>query len=141
MFYRLYQNLPSFFLCRRGIVYNIIPCISFCFLYDIYNKFGHLLDDFQGTLVEFQGIRDLLEEHLSISFLYPLTINKDMKIKLSPSEREVRKKAFEFLENTGLPYFYSKDLLPEGVCTPSDFETIHQLIKKRVFIPNIIDSN
>ncbi|MHA2400197.1 MAG: hypothetical protein ACXADU_15085 [Promethearchaeota archaeon] len=107
--------------------------------YDIYRDYGHLLENFQGTLGEFQGIRDLLEEHLNISFLYPLTINSNMKIKLSQSEREVRKKAFEFLQNTGLPYFYSKDILPEGVCTPSDFETIHQLIKKRVFIPNILE--
>ncbi|MHA2473164.1 MAG: hypothetical protein ACXAES_08025, partial [Promethearchaeota archaeon] len=82
---------------------------------------------------------DLLEEHLNISFLYPLTIGSNMKVKLSQPAREVRKKAYEFLQNTGLPYFYSKDLLPDGVCTPSDFETIHQLIKKRVFIPNIID--
>ncbi|MFW9896991.1 MAG: hypothetical protein ACFFD7_14390 [Candidatus Thorarchaeota archaeon] len=103
--------------------------------FDIYHQYGTLFDEFQGNLAEFQGIRDLLEEHLNISFLYPLTIDYSLKMKLSPSEREIVKRASDFMRDHKQDHFYSIYLLPDNICTPKDFEIIKQLIEKKIFNP------
>ncbi len=103
--------------------------------YNIYHHYGGLFDEFQGNLGEFQGIKDLLEEHLDLSFLYPLTIDYSLKMKLTQSERDMIKKASDLMHDNNLNYFYSIYLLPENVCTPKDFEIIKELIKKRIFNP------
>jgi hypothetical protein len=103
--------------------------------YDIYHNYGNLFNEFQGNLEEFQGIKNLLEEHLGISFLYPLTINSSLKMKLSQLERDMIKKAYDLMRKNNLNHFYSIYLLPDNVCTPKDFEAIKQLIKKKIFNP------
>jgi hypothetical protein len=127
-----FVNLRLIIIMKESPSKNFLYTIE-SLAYDIYHYYGKLLDEFQGNLVEFQGIRNLLEEHLEISFLYPLTINYSLKMKLTQLERDMIKNASDYMRDNHLNHFYSIYLLPENACTPKDFEAIRQLIKKRIF--------
>jgi hypothetical protein len=133
-----FVNLRLIVIMKESPSKNFLYTIE-SLAYDIYHNYGNLFDDFQGNLQEFQGIRNLLEEHLGISFLYPLTIDYSIKMKLTQLERELIKRASELMRDNNLNYFYSIYLLPDNVCTPKDFEIINELIRKRVFNPIDID--
>jgi hypothetical protein len=138
--------MAEFVNLRLIVIMKESPSKNFLFTleslaYDIYHHYGDLFDEFQGNLEEFQGIRTLLEEHLNISFLYPLTINYSLKMKLTQSERDMMKKASDLMRDSNLHYFYSIYLLPDNVCTPKDFEIIKQLIMKRIFNPIDLSSD
>ncbi|MFX1426096.1 MAG: hypothetical protein ACFFBE_06555 [Promethearchaeota archaeon] len=109
--------------------------------YDIYKDFGDSFDRFDGVLTEFQGIKKLLEKHLNVSILYPLTINHSLKTKLTPEEKHLVQRALTFMQESDFNYFYVLYLLPDNVCTPKDYETILQLIQKGIFTPIDKDSN
>ncbi|MFW9785327.1 MAG: zinc ribbon domain-containing protein [Candidatus Heimdallarchaeota archaeon] len=38
--------------------------------YDVYKHYGKLIDEFHGNIKDFQGIKDLIEKHLNVSFLH-----------------------------------------------------------------------
>jgi hypothetical protein len=105
--------------------------------YDIYKYFGKQIDKFTGILKPFHPIHKLVEHHMHVSFLYPLSIDLSLKTKskLSQDEKHMVERASKFLKENDAKYFYSLYLLPENACTPSDFETINRLIKKEVFRP------
>lgn len=109
--------------------------------YDIYKDYGKLFEKFNGILGEFQGIKNLLEQHLNISFLYPLSVNYSIKMKLDQAEREMVQKALKFMQENNFNYFHALYLLPENACSPKDYETILQLIQKRIFRPIDNSSN
>jgi hypothetical protein len=129
-----FVNLRLIIIMKESPSKNFLYTIE-SLAYDIYHHYGKLFDEFQGNLVEFQGIRNLLEKHLGISFLYPLTINFSLKMKLTQLEKDMVKKASNFMRDNHSNHFYSIYLLPDNVCTPKDFEAIKQLIKKRIFNP------
>jgi len=102
---------------------------------DIYSNYRELLDNFQGQLKPFVGIRKLIENNLNVSLLYPLTVAFNKNIKLDSNEKEMVKRAQNFMKESNFNYFYSIYLLPDNVCKPKDYETILKLIEKRVFQP------
>lgn len=109
--------------------------------YDIYKDYGKLFDKFDGILGEFQGIKKLLDQHLNLSFLYPLSIKYSLKMKLSQAEKEIVQKAKKIMHENNFNYFYTHHLLPENACSPKDYETILQLIQKGIFHPIDDSSN
>jgi hypothetical protein len=129
-----FVNLRLIVIMKESPSKNFLYTIE-SLAYDIYHHYGNLLNKFQGNLEEFQGIKNLLEEHLGISFLYPLTINISIKMKLTQLQRGMIKKAYDLMRENNLNYFYSIYLLPDNVCTPKDFKTIKYLIKKGIFNP------
>ncbi len=105
--------------------------------YDIYKYFGKQIDKFTGILKPFRSINKLVEHHLNVSFLYPLSVDLSLKYKtkLGQDEKNMVKRALDFLKENNSNYFYSLYLLPENKCTPNDFDTITRLIKKGIFRP------
>jgi len=103
--------------------------------YDIYKQYGDEIDKFAGILKPFRNMNVLIEKHLNVSFLYPLTIVKNPKYKLSMSEKEMVTKARTFMKENNFNYFYSLYLMPENSCTPKDYQTIFNLIEKGIFQP------
>jgi len=79
---------------------------------------------------------ELIEKHLNVSFLYPLTIVEIPKIKLTISEKEMVNKARIFMRENNFKHFYSLYLLLENACTPKGYQTIFDLIEKGVFKPD-----
>ncbi|MFX1357003.1 MAG: hypothetical protein ACFFA8_06925 [Promethearchaeota archaeon] len=103
--------------------------------YDIFKTYGNLIDTFSGNIKQFRGIDDLIEKHLTTSFLSPLKIDLSKHIKLSQAEKEMVDQAMKFMRENNFNYFYSVYLLPENVCTPKDYKTILDLLHKGVFTP------
>ncbi|MHA2051674.1 MAG: hypothetical protein ACW986_18845 [Promethearchaeota archaeon] len=135
-----FVNLRLIVIMKNSPSKNFLYTIE-SLAYDIYHNYGHLFEEFQGNLGEFQGIKDLLEKHLSISFLYPLTINYSIKMKLTQSERDLMKKALDVMKTNNSKHFSSNNLFRNEVCTPKDFETIQRLIEKKIFTPIDIEVN
>jgi hypothetical protein len=102
---------------------------------EIYEKYGNLIEKFEGILSPFKNIEELIEKHLHTSLAYPLKINYMKKIKLDNDEKELLKRANKFMESQNFNYFYSIYLLPENECEPNDFEIMVNLIEKGVFVP------
>ncbi len=103
--------------------------------YHIYKYYSKLIDNFKGILEPFRGIKRLVESDLNVSFRYPLTVSVYKNIKLSQNEKEMIKKALNFMKENDFKYFYTVYLLPDNTCKPKDYETILQLIKKGIFRP------
>ncbi|MHA2288119.1 MAG: hypothetical protein ACXABG_04965, partial [Promethearchaeota archaeon] len=121
------------------------PSTNFKFImedlaYDIYKIYGEEIDKFTGILKPFHNMNELIEKHLNVSFLYPLTIVIDPKYKLSASEKEMVSKAQKFMRENNFDYFYTLYLMPENTCTPKDYKAIFSLIDKGVFKPKENDS-
>jgi hypothetical protein len=103
--------------------------------YDIYKNYGKLIDQFSGNLQPFRGIKDLVEKHLNTPFIYPLHIVMPKKAEINQNEKEMIKRALDFMKQHKFNYFHTIYLLPENVCTPKDYEAILSLIKKGIFQP------
>ncbi|NVM45748.1 MAG: hypothetical protein HWN79_12610 [Candidatus Lokiarchaeota archaeon] len=116
------------------------PSANFKFImedlaYDIYKQYGQEIDKFAGILKPFHNMNELIEKHLNVSFLYPLKIVENPKVKLNMSEKEMVDKARTFMKENNFDHFYSLYLMPENACTPKDYQTIFNLIEKGVFQP------
>ena len=103
--------------------------------YDVYKHYGKLIDEFHGNIKDFQGIKDLVEQHLNVSFIYPLKVEVPDNVKLNSAEKEMVEKAIKFIEDYDFDHIYALYLLPENECSPKDAQTVLNLIKKGVFIP------
>ncbi|MFW9949547.1 MAG: hypothetical protein ACFFKA_05425 [Candidatus Thorarchaeota archaeon] len=114
------------------------PSPNFKFLmedlaYDIYRQYGREIEKFSGNLKPFRGIKSLTEKHLNVSFLYPMVVTTNPKVRLSNAEEEIVNRAITFMKENRFEYFYSLYLMPENVCTPKDYQTILSLISKGIF--------
>jgi hypothetical protein len=119
------KNVPS-----KNFLYSIESLA-----YDIYSKYGKDIDNFQGNLKQFQGIKDLIDKNLNLSFIAPLTVVKSEKVRLTPAEKAMVERAEKFMKTQNFNYFYTLYLIPENICTPKDAKTILSLINKKVFRP------
>jgi hypothetical protein len=129
-----FVNLRLIVIMKESPTKNFLYAIE-SLAYDIYRDFGNQFDKFNGVLVEFQGIKKLLELHLKIELLYPLKINYTYKIKLNPEEKEMMQRAISYLHGNDDNYFHVRKLFADNVCSPKDYETILNLIQKGIFTP------
>ena len=129
-----FVNLRLIVIMKESPSKNFLYAVE-SLAYDIYRDFGNAFDKFNGVLVEFKGIKKLLEEHLKISLLYPLKINYTYKIKLNPEEKEMMQRAISYLHDSDDNYFHVRKLFSNNVCSPKDYETILHLIEKGIFTP------
>lgn len=132
--------MTEFVNLKLIIIMKDNPSPNFIYLledlsYDIYKNYGKNIDDFKGNIKQFRGIKNLVEKHLNISFLYPLRVSMNEKVKLNQTEKEMMNKALNFMKENNFDHFYSLYLLPANMCTPSDYNTILNLIQKGIFQP------
>jgi hypothetical protein len=132
--------MTDFVSVRLILIMKDNPSINFHFAvedlaYDIYQMYGKQLDDFKGDVKQFQGMDVLIDKHLKIKFLYPLTVVKKEGIKLSSDEEKIIEKAETIMKDNNMKYFYTLYLLPENACEPKEYSTILDLIEKGVFQP------
>ncbi len=129
-----FVNLRIIIIMKENPSKNFLYSIE-SLAYDIYKNYGKLIDQFSGNLQPFRGMKDVVEKHLNISLLYPLQIVMPKKAELNQNEKEMIKRALDFMKQNKFNYFYTIYLLPENVCTPKDYEAILSLIKKGIFRP------
>ncbi len=103
--------------------------------YDIDNKYGSQIENFKGNITAFMGIRDLLEQHLQTSLIYPLKIVKQ-PVKLKSDEKSMMNKAKSIMKKKNTDYFTVTSLLSikKGFYA-KEAEIILNLIQKKVFQP------
>jgi hypothetical protein len=103
--------------------------------YDIDNKYGERIENFEGNVTPFQGIKDLLDQHLQTSLIYPLHIVKQ-DVKLNSDEKSMLNRANRVMQRKNKDYFIVTNLLSirKGFYA-KEAEIILNLIQKKVFQP------
>jgi len=105
--------------------------------YEIENKFGEAISKFNGSLHQFEGIKELLEEHLETSLIYPLKVI-EQQVKISPVEKSMISKAQSMMKLKNTDYFFVSNLLStKKGFQVKDAEIILKLINKKIFQPKI----
>ncbi|MFX0188115.1 MAG: hypothetical protein ACFE8A_10300 [Candidatus Hodarchaeota archaeon] len=111
--------------------YNALNPLS----YDIDRYYGKSLGDFDGEITQFEGIRDLIEDHLNTSLVYPLKAVRSEDIKLDIQERILVKEVLDIMKQKNTNHFYVASLMPEREFNAKKAEIILKLVKKKVFQP------
>lgn len=104
--------------------------------YDVYKYYGNLIDEFNGNVIPFKSIENLLKHHLNTLITYPIKlakIEKLEKVRISLSERVYIDKAVSYMKRNTTDHFYLKSLIPERECSPKDLEVIFRLQDKHIF--------
>ena len=103
--------------------------------HDIDRYYGKSLKNFDGELSQFKGIKELLEEHLNISLIYPLKVVMSKDEKLPLGEKIIVNKAFDAMKQRKNNYFYVSNLMPEKEFNVRNAELILKLVQKKIFQP------
>ena len=105
--------------------------------YDIDNKYGDDILHFTGNIDKFAGIKDLLDQHLETSLIYPLEL-KPQNVKVSSDEKALITRAEEVMKMRKTDYFFLSYLLYDKKgFQVKDAETVLNLIGKKIFKPKI----
>ena len=102
---------------------------------DIDTFYGKSLKNFDGEVSKFKGIKDLLDDHLQISLIYPLKIVESKDVKLDISERTLVNKASAIMKKRNINHFYVSYLISGKEFNVRNAERILKLINKKVFQP------
>jgi hypothetical protein len=105
--------------------------------FDIEEKYGKLLESFKGNLQPFAGIEELLKINLNTSFLYPLKVVNNKKLKTSQLEKIMTSRALNIMKKRNAEYFYITYLMEEKSFDSKDIEILFTLLEKKVFQPVI----
>lgn len=142
-----YQNskilMSEFKNFRMTLIMKEIPSEDFLksikqLSYDIEEKYGKELEQFDGEIGKFANITDLIEHHLPVSLIYPLQINETSTIKLTSNERELIELAKNIMKQKGVNYFFVSNLISQkGGFQAKEAELILNLIEKKVFNTSI----
>jgi len=119
------KDLPS------SQFYGVIDDLSL----EIEEKYGMYLKEFKGNLQPFEGIENLLRQHLGTAFLYPLKLTGIGNMKLTPTEKALINRAIVKMKQTKLDSFYVTQLIGEKSFDSKEIEALYSLIIKRVFNP------
>jgi hypothetical protein len=106
---------------------------------DIQKEYHRYLKTFDGQTKPFESVKELLEHHLQIYFLYPLRINKLDAVKLNRDEESLTLLAQDLMKQYNLDHFYIKYLFPDNNYDSNDIKRILDLIDKEVFHPLYLD--
>jgi len=104
--------------------------------YDVYKNYGERIDSFNGDVNPFVGIKELLKQHLNVSFISPLKIakiEKLSKIRISQSQRLLINNVVNRIKTGNLDPFFIRDIISGKECNPKDIENILDLMDKKIF--------
>lgn len=102
---------------------------------EIDNKYATLFDNFEGSLNEFDGIKDLVEENLRLSLLYPFKIIHQ-NININSNEKTIVDRASSMMKANNTDHFFIFNLLSfKKGFQAEDIEIVLNLIKKNIFQP------
>ena len=105
--------------------------------YDIDNKYGETIAKFDGNISKFIGIKELLDQHLVTSLIYPLKV-EPQDIKITSDEKSFINRALNIMKKRNTDYFFVSYLLStKKGFQAKDAETILNLINKKIFQPKI----
>ncbi len=105
--------------------------------YDIDKRYGDIIESFNGNLIPFKDIGELLEQHLQTALIYPLEIIK-LDIKLKSDEKSMVNRAKVIMRKKNKDYFTVTSLLSiRKDFDAKEAEIILNLIKKKVFQPKL----
>jgi len=105
--------------------------------YDIDNTYGEDIAHFTGNIDKFANIKDLLDQHLETSLIYPLEI-KPQNVKINTDEKAMINRAKEVMKMRKTDYFFLSYLLyAKKGFQIKDAETVLNLISKKIFQPKI----
>ncbi|MFW9895645.1 MAG: hypothetical protein ACFFD7_07565, partial [Candidatus Thorarchaeota archaeon] len=77
--------------------------------YDVYKNYGDLIDSFNGDVLPFKGIENLLKQHLNIIFISPLKIAKVEKLsrlRINQNERILINNAVRLMKTENKNFFF-----------------------------------
>ena len=104
--------------------------------HDIETYYGKSLKDFDGNVAKFRGIKDLLEEHLQTSLIYPLKVVMSKETKLNSAEKSLANKALSIMKKNNVDHFFVSYLMGKAKeFNVKNAEIILKLIEKKVFRP------
>jgi len=132
-----YKNFRLIFIMKENPSNDFLKSIT-DLSYEIDEKYGYLLSNFNNDVMPFKGIKLLVKKHLSITFLAPLKVVENKNIKLNSAEKNEINNALKFMKENLLEYFYTSFLLPQHDCEPSKIKAIFNLIEKEIFQPTIL---
>ena len=103
--------------------------------YDIDNKYAVLFDNFDGSINEFEGIKDLLEQDLRINILYAIKLIPQNK-QIKSDEKTIINRASTMMKTNNTDQFFIFSLFTgrKGF-EVKNIEIILNLIKKKIFQP------
>ena len=105
--------------------------------YDIDNTYGEDIAHFTGNIDKFANIKDLLDQHLETSLIYPLEL-KPQDVKITSDEKVIINRAKEVMKMRNTDYFFLSYLLyAKKGFQVKDAETVLNLISKKIFQPKI----
>jgi hypothetical protein len=139
--------MSEFVNLRLILIMKESPSRNFLFsledlAYDIYKDYGEDIASFRGDVLPFTGIKELLKQHLNISFISPLKIakiEKLEKVRITQSERLLINKAVTLVKTGNKDHFFIRNLIPGKECSPKDIESILNLMNKNIF--NLVENN
>lgn len=105
--------------------------------YDIDNTYGEDIAHFTGNIDKFANIKELLDQHLETSLIYPLEL-KPQDVKITSDEKVIINRAEEVMKMRKTDYFFLSYLLyAKKGFQVKDAETVLNLISKKIFQPKI----
>ncbi|MFX1388334.1 MAG: hypothetical protein ACFE9M_14040 [Promethearchaeota archaeon] len=105
--------------------------------YEIDNNYSEFLENFDGEISRFKGIKSLIEKNLRVSLVYPLKVNATNDVKLNLAEKTLFNKAVDSMKSKGVDHFYISYLLNAKEFNVRAAERILKLIEKGIFQPFI----
>ena len=102
----------------------------------IEKEYGKRIKNFQGELDQFNGLGDLIDDHLQTNLAYPLQINEDSISSLNASELSLLNRGKKIMKRKRKNSFRVVELLEEnGGFQVNDAQNILNLLEKQVFLP------
>ena len=103
--------------------------------YDINDKYAVIFDNFEGSLNEFEGMKDLVEQYLRLTLLSPFR-KTPQNIKITTNEKNLLDRASTMMKTNNTDHFFLFDLLSvEKGFQAKNIEIALKLIKKKMFQP------
>ncbi|TFG00643.1 MAG: hypothetical protein EU542_07880 [Promethearchaeota archaeon] len=106
--------------------------------YELKEKFGKYLEDFNGDIRPFKYVDRLIIKHLNGELLNPLKISEVNESKLSQAEKNLISKIRKLQKINEADYVLFRELVQERSCDPEEILLINKLIEKGILKPDLI---
>ncbi|MFO7794504.1 MAG: hypothetical protein ACQERB_04210 [Promethearchaeati archaeon] len=103
--------------------------------YELEEKFGKYLENFNGDIRPFKYIDRLIIKHLNGELLHPLKLEKVDESKFNQEERTLISKISKLRKIKESEYVFFRDLVHERACDPEEIIIINKLIEQRILKP------